>query len=98
MVRADAITNNISLCGLLLESDVMIPCSTPIEFTIIVRGQRVIEPILLTGSGIVVRLKPAEAPGKFAVAVECCQPISQMEDSPAELHPKSVQSPVRATC
>lgn len=98
MFRADAVTKNISLCGLLLESDVIIPCSTPVEFTIIVRGKRIIEPILLIGSGVVVRLKPAERIGKFAVAVECCQPISQMEDSPAELHPESVQSPIRATC
>lgn len=98
MVEADAITKNISLCGLLLESDITIPCSTPIEFTIIVRGNRIVEPVLLTGSGAVVREKPAETFGKFALGVECCQPISQAEDSTAEIHLDSIRSPIRAEC
>lgn len=98
IVEVDAVTKNISLCGLLLQSDVMIPCSTPVEFAIVVRGKKVVEPIRLTGSGVVVRVKPAETLGTFAVAVECYQPISQMDDSPTESHPVSVGSSIRATC
>jgi hypothetical protein len=97
-IEADAVTKNIGLCGLLLESAVTIPFSTPIEFTIIVQGQRIVEPILLTGSGVVVRVKPGDTLGKFAVAVECRQPISQVEDSAEEIDVDPIQLPVRTEC
>jgi hypothetical protein len=98
MTEVSAVTKNISLCGLLLESACSIPCRTPVEFTITARGRRIVQPVLLTGSGVVVRVNAAERVGKFAIAVECSQPISQMEHSPAEEYPDWARCQIRADC
>jgi hypothetical protein len=96
MTEVAAVTKNISLCGLLLESAYSIPCSTPVEFTITVRGKRIVQPVLLAGSGVVVRMKAAESVGKFAIAVDCSEPISQMESPPREEYPDLGAGQVRA--
>ncbi len=98
MTEAAAVTKNISLCGLLLESSCLIPCSSPVEFTITVLGRRIAQPVLLTGSGVVVRVKAAETADKFAIAVECSQPICQIEEFRTEENPDSFRSTRRTNC
>jgi PilZ domain-containing protein len=75
--EVDAVTKNICLGGLLLESACLIPCGSSVEFTIgLQRGP--MSPLLkLTGSGKVVRVEPAETAGGFGIAVECSQPITE---------------------
>jgi hypothetical protein len=77
--EVDAVTRNISLGGLLLESDCLIPDRCPVEFIITLRGGLISRPVKLTGAGQVVRVQPGEAADKFAIAVACSQPITQLE-------------------
>ena len=79
MAEAGAVTRNISLGGLLLESASVIPYGTPVEFMITLRGGLISRPVKLTGAGQVVRVQPGEAADKFAIAVACSQPITQLE-------------------
>ena len=98
MIEATAVTKNISLCGLLLESACSIPCCTPLEFTITVQGKLIVQPVILTGSGVVVRVKADETSGKFTIAVECSLPISQTEQSPTQEDPALARCQIRADC
>jgi hypothetical protein len=79
LAEVDAVTRNISLGGLFLESACLIPDRTPVEFTITLRGGPTSRPIKLTGAGEVVRVEPGETADGFGIAVICSQPITQME-------------------
>src|ERR1700688_3826554 len=72
----EAISRNISICGVLLESSAMIPQHTPVSFVVTVEGGKA-RPIRFVGEGKVVRVDPASAQ-RFAIAVECAQPICQI--------------------
>jgi hypothetical protein len=80
MAEVDAVTRNISLGGLLLESACLIPYRSPVEFTITVRGEPISRPIQLTSAGEVVRVEPGETAGGFRIAVAYSQPITHLED------------------
>jgi PilZ domain len=73
-----AMSRNVSLGGLLLEVPSRIPQHSSVSFTLTMQGDRVVRPILLAGEGKVVRVEP-EPRRKFAVAVECSRPITQIE-------------------
>src|ERR1700674_2603947 len=73
MAEVDAVSRNISQCGLLLQSACLIPYHSPVEFTITVRGGPISRPIKLTGAGEVVRLEPGETADGFGIAVACSQ-------------------------
>ena len=77
----EAISRNISICGVLLESSAMIPQHTPVSFVVTVEGGKVHRPIRFVGEGKVVRVGPAAAQ-RFAIAVECARPISQINTHP----------------
>ena len=79
VAEVDAVTRNISLGGLLLESDCLIPYRSPVEFTITLQGGPVLRPIKLSGTGEVVRVEPGQTADGFGVAVACSQPITQIE-------------------
>jgi hypothetical protein len=72
-----AISRNLSVGGMLIEADTPIPQYCPVMLTITMKGAPLLRSIQLTGQGRVVRVIRDE-PG-FAIAVECSQPISQME-------------------
>jgi len=74
----EAISKNISICGVLLESSALIPRHTPVSFVVTVEGEKV-RPIRFVGEGKVVRVAPAAAQ-RFAIAVECARPISQFNE------------------
>jgi len=72
-----AFSKNVSIGGLLLESPAAIPQDCAVTFILRVDGQHTSRPIQLGGEGKVVRVETEN--GKFAVAVECYRPISELE-------------------
>jgi hypothetical protein len=76
VTEAGAVSRNISLGGLLLESACLIPYRTPVELVITLRGGTIFRPVKLRGAGEIVRVEPNETGDKFAIAVECSQPIN----------------------
>ena len=80
MVELEAVSRNISIGGLLLETSSMIPRHTPVSFVVTVRNDQVVRPIQFVGEGKVVRVDPKTADQGFAIAVECVRPISRTDD------------------
>lgn len=74
-----AVSNNVSLGGVLLEADSPIPQHCDVSFIMTVREHDVVGPIQLVGEGEVVRVERLSGTG-FAIAVRCKAPISQLED------------------
>jgi hypothetical protein len=83
MVEFEAVSRNISICGLLLEACSLIPRHIPVSVTVTVnhneRGRR----IQFVGEGRVVRVDPKTGEDAFAVAVKCQSPITQVDAYPA---------------
>jgi PilZ domain-containing protein len=79
MVEFEAVSKNISICGLLLETSSMIPQHTPVSFTVTVDGHELGRPIRFVGEGKVVRVDRKTDREVFAIAVECTQPIQQID-------------------
>jgi hypothetical protein len=79
VAEVDAVSRNISICGLLLESTLPIPCRSQLEFTIIL-GDPIPRLIKLGGRGEVVRLEAGATTNTFGIAVACAEPIHQIEN------------------
>jgi hypothetical protein len=79
MLEFEAVSRNISICGLLLEASSLIPQNTPVSFIVTVKRGELGRPIQLVGDGRVVRVDPKEAEDVFAIAVECQRPIAQVD-------------------
>jgi|ERR1039458_6490458 hypothetical protein len=79
IAEAEAVTRNISHCGLLLESPCLIPYRSPVEFTLTVPGESTSRPVKITGAGQVVRIEPTGTADGFGIAVACREPITLME-------------------
>jgi PilZ domain len=77
MVQVEAMSRNISIRGVLLETFIMIPPHTPVSFILTVAHGGFGRPIRFVGVGKVVRVDPKAAEDGFAIAVECPQPITQ---------------------
>jgi hypothetical protein len=78
-VEFEAVSKNISICGLLLESSAMIPQHTPVSFVVTVEPRERSRPIQFVGEGKVVRVDPKAEQEGFAIAVECARPITQID-------------------
>jgi hypothetical protein len=78
IVELEAVTRNISIGGLLLETSSMIPQHTPVSFVVTVRGAQIVRPIQFAGQGKVVRVDAKAVQSCFAIAVECARPIAQI--------------------
>lgn len=74
-----AVSNNISLGGVLLEIDSAIPQHSAVSFVVTVRGHHIIGPIQIAGEGEIVRVEPRASGAGFAVAVACKRPISELQ-------------------
>jgi c-di-GMP-binding flagellar brake protein YcgR len=74
-----AISNNISLGGVLLEADSAIPAHCGVSFTVMVRGHDIIGSTQIVGEGEVVRVEPLSSGTGFAIAVECKRPIAELQ-------------------
>jgi hypothetical protein len=79
MVEFEAMSRNISIGGLLLETSSLIPQHTPVSFIVTVEGTEVGRPIQFMGEGKVVRVDPKAAEEAYAIAVECARPITQID-------------------
>jgi PilZ domain len=79
IVEFAAMSRNISICGLLLETCAMIPQDTSVSFTVTVESCQLGRPIRFVGEGKVVRVAPKAAAEGFAIAVECERPITQID-------------------
>jgi hypothetical protein len=77
MVELDAVSRNVSLGGLFLDSTSPIPYGSQIEFTITLGGA-IPRLIILGGTGEVVRVEQREEANRFGIAVACAQPIHQI--------------------
>ncbi len=77
-VEFEAVSENISICGLLLETSSMIPQHTPVSFIVTVEGCALGRPIQFVGEGKVVRVDAKAEEEVFAIAVECARPITQI--------------------
>ena len=78
IVELEAVSRNISIGGLLLETSSMIPQHTPLSFIVTVRGAQIVHPIQFAGQGKVVRVDEKTTQSCFAIAVECARPIAQI--------------------
>jgi hypothetical protein len=77
VVQVDAMSRNISIRGLLMETSLMIPQNTPVSFILTVEPSELGCPIQFMGVGKVVRVDPKAAEDGFAIAIECPQRIIQ---------------------
>ena len=80
-----AVCKNVSIGGFLLETASPIPQHCPVSFIMTLHGGPVIRPIQVAGEGEVVRVEPHRPDARFAIAVKCKRPISQMQHALPEL-------------
>jgi hypothetical protein len=76
----DAVSTNVSIGGLLMETASEISPHSLVNFTMTLQGGMVVRPICLEGQGEAVRLGPAETGTCFLVAVTCKRPIAQQKN------------------
>ena|SRR3954454_2186552 len=77
--EVQAVSKNVSIGGLLLESTAPIPQDCLVKFTLLVKGDTATRAIQLAGQGKVVRVENPGENGSFSIAVECSQPITELE-------------------
>jgi PilZ domain len=76
--EVEAVTRDVCIGGLLLESPARIPQQSTVNFVISLQ-MPTLRPVELVGEGTVLRVEAARFPGKFAVALECGRPITEIE-------------------
>jgi c-di-GMP-binding flagellar brake protein YcgR len=72
-------SSNISLGGVLLQSDSAIPQHCDVSFVVTVRRHQIVGPIQIIGEGEVVRVEPHSSGTGFTIAVKCKRPISELQ-------------------
>ena len=75
-----AISNNVSLGGILLEAATPIPQHCDVTFAMAVPEHHIIGAVQLAGEGEVVRVESHQSGTGFAIAVKCRRPLSKLED------------------
>ena len=70
-----AVTKNVSVGGLLIETASPIPQHCPVDFTMTLQGGPLPHPIQVVGKGEVVRVEPHGARAGFAIAIKCKREI-----------------------
>jgi len=75
-IHADS--RNVSISGLLLETDVFIPEHTAVNFMMTVQAGHMVRPIELVGQGQVVRVEQEGSAGRFAIAIQCHRPLIEI--------------------
>ena len=73
-----AISRNVSVGGVLLESDSSIPQHCGVKFIIQIREHHIIGPTKIVGEGEVVRVEPHRSGVGYAIAVKCKHPITEL--------------------
>jgi PilZ domain-containing protein len=85
-----AVSNNVSLGGILLEVDSPIPQYCDVSFTMTVKGHSIVGSTQVVGEGKVLRVEPHPSGAGFAIAVKCKRPISQLAEH-LDVRPSSRQ-------
>ncbi len=80
--KLEGVSENVSLGGLLVNAGDHLPLYTRVNLIMKVVSPRSRRPVLLRGEGRVVRVEYLGAGGRFAIAVQCEQPITEMEPHP----------------
>jgi len=75
-----AVTKNVSIGGLLLKTGDPIPVQTQVSLRMDVRRPWSIHPVRLIGDGMVVRVENLGQRDGYAIAIECAQAITEMEE------------------
>jgi PilZ domain len=75
--QIEAMSRNVSIGGLLLETHSLIPEHSQVSFVMTIAGPPVPHPVELVGEGSVVRVE--RTPETVRVAVECKTPIAHIE-------------------
>jgi len=70
-----AVTKNVSVSGLLIDTSVAIPQDCPVEFTMVVHGGHVTRPIPVSGEGHVIRVESPGPAAGCAIAIRCKRDI-----------------------
>jgi hypothetical protein len=73
-----AVSNNLSLGGILLEAESPIPQHCNVSFTMTVKKHSIVGPTQIAGEGEVVRVEALPSVAGYAIAVKCKRPISQL--------------------
>jgi PilZ domain len=81
-IEVQGVVQNVSIGGFLLKSAAMIPQHTVVTFIISLKGEAAARPIYLTGDGQIVRVENSQNNAICAIAVECRDPITQLEAYP----------------
>jgi len=76
--EVDAVSRDVSIGGLLLDCPMLIPQQSAVDFVISLRA-RTLRPVELVGEGRVVRVESSSAEAEYRIAVECKNPITQIE-------------------
>lgn len=76
--KVDGVSKNVSLGGLLVKTDDVLPISTPVNLTLNVVGRSSRRPILLHAEGEVVRVLELALGAGFEIAVKCTRPITEL--------------------
>ncbi|HTZ83676.1 MAG TPA: PilZ domain-containing protein [Candidatus Acidoferrales bacterium] len=76
--KVDGVSKNVSLGGLLVKTEDVLPISTPVDLTVNVMGWSSRRPILLHGEGKVVRVVELARGAGFEIAVKCTRPITEL--------------------
>lgn len=71
----NGISRNLSIGGVLLETESIIPQDSHVSFTVAVRDDRIVRPTVLVGEGMVVRIERISN-GAFRIALECTNPMT----------------------
>jgi len=74
-----AISDNVSLGGILLEAATAIPEHCDVTFTIAVPEHHVVGAVQLAGEGEVVRVESHQSGTGFAIAVKCRRSLSELD-------------------
>ena|SRR5579871_1612828 len=79
--KLDAVSENVSVGGLLLRATDQIPLQTQVSLVLNVITPSTKRLVQLKGEGEVIRIEPLGPAQGFALAVKCKQPICEMEDA-----------------
>lgn len=76
-----AVSNNLSLGGILVHADSVLPQHCHVNFIMTVQDHNIIGPTKIVGQGEVIRVQPHHSGTGFAIAVRCEHPPSAMAAS-----------------
>jgi hypothetical protein len=73
--KLHAVSENVSIKGVLLKAGARVPARTPVSLTMEVRGPWFQHPVRLVAKGVVVRIEALRNEDGYAIAIECQRPL-----------------------